>query len=187
MFKFFKREKATESSTTQVEIKKKYKTESKNLVEKYLTADKEIKYLQDKYDDFILKSLEVEYEQYKQFVDTNYPNFKFPYGNESHIWMFSKIEHEKFNLSKKSDMTLYVYYSFYKGEFELKNISVAINGDIVDLKVPVFKEIISNYFLYWKVKEIEKSREKNKESFQKVINIIGKDVKRDALIDQILS
>jgi hypothetical protein len=48
-------------------------------------------------------------------------------------------------------------------------------------------DIIFRYFIYWQLKEVEIKKLTSKQSFQKMVDIIGKDVKRDTLIDQILS
>ncbi len=65
-------------------------------------------------------------------------------------------------------------------------IWVSIGYNSVSLDVAKFHDIIFKYFIYSKIKEIENQKESKKKSFQKMIDIIGKDVKRDSLIEQIL-
>ena len=163
------------------------KSESEKMVEQYLSTEKDIKYLEEKYDDFVIRSLEVEYDQYKKYVDSY-----FPASGEFQHWMFSEIRADKFKLVKKSsttreDISVNGSYSFTNGNFDLKSLFVSVNFNSVNLKKNKFDEIIAKYILYWKIKEIEKDRERNKQSFNKMVTIIGKDVKRDSLIDQILS
>lgn len=159
--------------------------ESKLILNEYLSAKKDIKYLEDKYDDFIIRSLQIEFEQYKQFVDSNYPRI----GIRNH-WMFTEIKSEEFTLKKKdgpNEISIVVDFDFWREKWELKSARVKVGWNSTGLDKDRINEIIFQYFIYWQLKEIEKQRDSKKESFQKMIDIIGKDVKRDALIDQILS
>jgi flagellin-like hook-associated protein FlgL len=161
-------------------------SDSKDLYGKYLSAKKDIKYLEDKYDDYVLKSLQVEFEQFKETVDRIFPSTNF---NFSH-WMFSEMKWDEFTLKKKEkndDISIHVSYSFSQDNWDLKYANVRVGYNSVKLDENKFNDIIFQYFIYWKLKEIERERESKKKSFQKMVDIIGKDVKRDALIDQILS
>jgi len=180
MFDLFNKFKKSETEKTEI------KTEAKSFYDKYLSSIEEIKYLEEKYDDFIIRSLEVDFEQYKDYVDQNYPK---TITSCTH-WMFSEIKYDEFRL-KKSDSSGYisidVRYSFYGDEWELKTASVSIGWITTPLTGRKVNKIIFDYFIYWKLKEVEKQKSSKKEAFQKMVDIIGKDVKRDSLIDQILS
>jgi hypothetical protein len=76
-----------------------HKPKEKSLYDTYLETKKDIKYLEDKYDDFIVRSLEIEFEQYKNYVDQNYPNIP---NRSFNYWMFSEIKYDGFTL-RKSD------------------------------------------------------------------------------------
>ena len=161
-------------------------SQSKSLFDTYISTKKEIDYLEDKYDDFIVRSLEVEFEQYKQYVDSHFPSTS---GDRSH-WMFSEIKHDEFTLNKKdknNDIKIRVSYSFYQDKWELKYAHVNVDWNSTRLDERKINDIIFQYFIYWKLKQVEKERVSAKQSFQKMVDIIGKDVKRDSLIDQILS
>jgi hypothetical protein len=84
------------------ESEPKQVSESKSILDSYLSAKKDIDYLEDKYDDFIVRSLEVEFEQYKQYVDSHFPSTS---GDRSH-WMFSEIKYDEFTLKKTRIVTL---------------------------------------------------------------------------------
>ena len=161
-------------------------SQSKSLFDTYISTKKEIDYLEDKYDDFIVRSLEVEFEQYKQYVDSHFPSTS---GDRSH-WLFSEIKHDEFTLKKKdknNDIKIRVGYSFYQDKWELKHAYVNVDWNSTKLDEKKINDIIFQYFIYWKLKQVEKERVSAKQSFQKMVDIIGKDVKRDSLIDQILS
>ena len=161
-------------------------SESKSILDSYLSAKKEIDYLEDKYDDFVVRSLQVEFEKYKQFVDATFPRVT---DGRNH-WMLSEIKYDQFTLEKKdgtNDIKINAHYEFYQSEWKLKWASVIVGWNSTDLDKEKISDVLFQYFIYWRLKEIEKERETKKQSFQKMVDIIGKDVKRDSLIDQILS
>jgi hypothetical protein len=168
------------------ESKDKPVSKSKSLFDNYISTKKEISYLEDKYDDFIVRSLEVEFEQYKQCVDSYFPST----SNDRTHWMISKIQHDEFTLNKKdnnNNIKIRVNYSFYQDQWKLKYAHVSVDWNSTKLDENKINDIIFQYFIYWQLKQVEKERLTAKQSFQKMVDIIGKDVKRDSLIDQILS
>ena len=178
VFNLFKKE-VTKSETKPV-------SESKSLFNNYISTKKEIDYLEDKYDDFIVRSLELEFDQYKQYVDAHFPSTS---GDENH-WMISEIKYDEFTLKKRdksNDIQVKVNYSFQGDQWELKYAHVRVDWNSTRLDEKKVNDIIFRYFIYWKLKEVEKKKLTSKQSFQKMVDIIGKDVKRDTLIDQILS
>lgn len=54
------------------EESKETKPESKSLFDNYISTKKDIEYLEDKYDDFIVRSLELEFDQYKHYISIFY-------------------------------------------------------------------------------------------------------------------
>ncbi len=164
------------------------KKTSKSIFDQYLSAKKDIEYLEDKWDDFVLKSLEVEFDNYKEQVDRHYPNLNYLSTNN---WKITELKYDELTLKKSEnnqDISIRVSYSFYNDEWELKYAFAKVGfGNSVDLDKEKFSDIIFQYLICWKLKEIEKERESKKESFQKMVDIIGKDVKRDHFIDLILS
>lgn len=161
-------------------------SESKSILDSYLSAKKDIQYLEDKYDDFVVRSLQVEFEQYKQFVDLTYPKVT---DSRDH-WMISEMKYDQFSLVKKdksNDIKVNVHYDFYQSEWKLTFATVRVGWSSTELDKGKISDVVFQYFIYWQLKQVEKERETKKQSFQKMVDIIGKDVKRDSLIDQILS
>lgn len=158
-------------------------------MDSYLSAKKDIKYLEDKYDDFILRSLQIEFDKYKQCVDINYP---ISINSKEH-WMLSSMRYNEFTLNKKDStcsISVNADFNFDNEQWVLKDVELSISdrsSATIKLDKNKLSDIIFQYFIYWQLKEIEKKRDSKKESFQKMIDIIGKDVKRDTLIDKILS
>ena len=184
MFNFFKKQK--------IVGQKPVETISKSLLDEYLGAKKDIQYLEDKYDDYILRSLTFEFDMYKQYLDSNYPTMDALKG----FWMINNIEYNKFILTKNDSsglITINVSYEFYQDEFKLEYLYAYVHGDSdvhgnsVSLDKKKFLDVIMGYFMYYKLKEIKASRENKKASFQKMVDIVGKDIKRDSIIDKILS
>lgn len=169
---------------------------SKDLLDKYLSAKKDISYLESKWEDYILRFLEVEFDDYKREIDDNYPDLVYKTTN----WKISESGYDYITFTKsqeENEISITSKYSFYDGKWELKYAQASFKykpGQFfralsapLSLNNEKFKDIIFNYFIYLKVKEVEIEKESKKQSFQKMIDIIGKDVKRDSLIEQILS
>lgn len=177
MFNFFKKQKIVGQTTVE--------PISKSILDEYLGAKKDIQYLEDKYDDYILRSLTFEFDMYKQYLDSNYPTVDASKG----FWMINNIEYNKFTLTKNDSglITINISYEFYQDEFKLEYLYAYVHGNSVSLDKKKFLDVIMGYFMYYKLKEIKASRESKKASFQKMVDIVGKDIKRDSIIDKILS
>ena len=138
----FKSHKKEESDNKSVSI-------SKSLFDNYISTKKEIKHLEDKYNDFIIRSLEVEFEQYKQYIDSSFPSIN---GNRPH-WSILEMKYDKFTLDKKdknNDIQIQVDYSFYEDLWELKKIDVNVGWNSTKLNKNKIDDIIFQYFIYWK-------------------------------------
>lgn len=180
-------------------IYSKYTKNTKNLTTSYCCSNKCAMFKQErtcsdrygvKYDDFIFSSLNADFDENKKYVDERYPLQML----NSH-WSITDMKYSsEFTLSKKNSdeygdkVKINVTYSFDNEVWKLKSINLEIgyHSNIV-LSVDKFSDIIFQYFIYLKFKEIQKLKQSKSETFQKMINVIGKDVKRDAIIDQILS
>jgi hypothetical protein len=104
--------------------------------------------------------------------------------------MISEIKYDEFTLKKRdksNDIQIKVNYSFQVDQWKLKYAHVRVDWNSTRLDEKKINDIIFRYFIYWQLKEVEKKKLTSKQSFQKMVDIIGKDVKRDTLIDQILS
>lgn len=162
------------------------KTESKKLLDSYISTKKHIEHLEEKYDDFVLKSLQEDYNSYKDFVDVSYPTL----SNQRTHWMISEMRYDTILLEKKDTVNrvaLRVDYEFYRDVFKVNSSRVVVDNNVTELNESKIYDIIFQYFIYYQLKGKEREREEKKKSFQKMVDIIGKDVKRDTLIDKILS
>lgn len=168
------------------EKQEKQENETDVLLDKYLSTKKDIDYLESKWQDYVLRSLELELENYKESVDRD-----FPYYPKINNWKITEFRESRLIFEKRDNngyIKIKVDYSFYNAKWESKHVFANVqNGELISLEDEKFSDIIFQYFIYWKVKEIEKEKERKKQYFQEMIDIIGKDVKRDSLIDQILS
>ena len=85
-------------------------------------------------------------------------------------------------------MTIHAGISFDKNEILIKSLSVSVGYTSIKIsKEEKLHSILCQYYLYYKLKEVNSEREDNKKYFQKMLNVVGVEVKRDALIDQILT
>jgi hypothetical protein len=187
MFRIFKKK----SDTIETPIDKSNKNNSLN---DYLTAKKDIKYLEKEYDGYILKSLECDLDEYKKFVDSNYPVL----GDKTTHWAISNIKYDEIQIKKNEpgkqswdydgiSVNCKIRFGELNAQWELRSISVKVDRQTFELDEKMFSDIIFQYYIYWQLKEVQKERDAKTQSFQRMINLIGKDVKRDKLIDQILS
>lgn len=84
-------------------------------------------------------------------------------------------------------ITINVHFNFFDDNFELKYLHVVVNGTSVRLDTKKFQIIIEKYFMYFKLLEIKSVRDNKRSSFESMVDIVGKDIKRDSVIDKILS
>ena len=90
----------------------------------------------------------------------------------------------------KKGSKIEIDYSFNEDslDFELRHIKIELSSAKTSyLKAPAFKEIILKYFLQVQSIEIVKIKDKSLSEFKELVNIIGKDVSRDSMIDKILN
>jgi hypothetical protein len=176
---WFKREKENTTS----------KSSSDDLMEVYKQNKKEISHMKSQYQDFILRSLELDFDTYKENLEQKWPKFESP---NSEFWNFTgEGSWNEFKLKKTNErehIRVDIECSLgYDMVFELKKISAAVGYDWVTLDIDKFKDIIYRYYMCIQLKKIVKEREETKANFQKLVNVLGKDTKRDALIDKILN
>jgi hypothetical protein len=167
------------------EVDENLKQDENNYLEEYLKIKNEINHIESKYDDMVLRSLELDFDDFKRLIDSGVIIRKENYE----FWHFEKIEYSEFRLVKYSKIqygekyvNLDVKFSFYD-EFKLEKVSL----DFTILDEKKFKNILESYFIYYKLNEIKKSKQRTLDKYDKVISIIGKDVKRDSIIDQLLN
>jgi len=174
--------------------RKKENTTSKSspddLMEIYKQNKKEISHMKSQYQDFILKSLELDFDAYKNNLEIKWPKFQ---SDNSEFWNVSdkSSSWNEFKLIKcnnRETIRLEIECSLgYDLVFSLKRITAIVGYDWITLDVDTFKDIIYKYYMCIELKKIVKEREDAKTNFQKLVNVLGKDTKRDALIDKILN
>ena len=184
--------KGSEPGEKKEEVKQK-KEEVATLESEFLNAKKDIKLLEEKYDDFIARSLEVDFDEFKAKMNVVFPN----YPKKEYFWFIEECRYGDMTLKKfqknesgrDDDVTLKVSYKFDEStaSFTVEKLYVTIGYQNITLKTYIFQKIIQKYFMHIKIKEINQLRDSSKKSYEKMINMVGKDVKRDSLIDQILS
>lgn len=180
--RFFKKLKAKEQEDHQEnQIKGK-----NSYLEEYLNIKNEIDHIESKYDDMVLRSLELDFDDFKRLIDNGVPIKQGSYE----FWHFEKIQFDEFRLVKytktqygKKYINLDVKFEFYSDTFKLSKVQL----DYTFLDEEKFKDILESYFMYYKLNEIKKSKQRTLDKYDKVISIIGKDVKRDSIIDQLLN
>lgn len=184
--------KGSEPGEKKEEVKQK-KEEVATLESEFLNAKKDIKFLEEKYDDFIARSLEVDFDEFKAKMDIIFPN----YPKKEYFWFIEECRYGEMILKKfqknesgrDDDVTLKVSYKFDESTaaFSVEKVYVTIGYQNITLKTYIFQKILQKYFMHVKIKEVNQLRDSSKKSYEKMINMVGKDVKRDSLIDQILS
>lgn len=166
------------------------KSSDDDLMEVYKQNKKEISHMKSQYQDFILRSLELDFDAYKNNLEVKWPKFQ---SDHSDFWNVSdkSISWNEFKLIKSNNreiIRLEMECSLgYDLAFDIKRVTAVVGYDCVTLDVGNFKDIIYRYYMCIELKKIMKEREDTKVNFQKLINVLGKDTKRDALIDKILN
>ena len=166
------------------------KSSPDDLMEIYKQNKKEISHMKSQYEDFILRSLELDFDAYKNNLEIKWPKFQ---SDDSEFWNVSdkSSSWNEFKLIKSNNreiIRLEIECSLgYDLAFGIKRVSAIVGYDWVTLDVNNFKDIIYRYYMCIELKKIMKEREDTKTNFQKLVNVLGKDTKRDSLIDKILN
>lgn len=166
------------------------KSSPDDLMEIYKQNKKEISHMKSQYEDFILRSLELDFDAYKNNLEIKWPRFQ---SENSEFWNVSdkSSSWNEFKLIKSNNkeiIRLEIECSLgYDLAFGIKRVTAVVGHDWVTLDVNNFKDIIYRYYMCIELKKIVKEREDTKTNFQKLVNVLGKDTKRDSLIDKILN
>jgi hypothetical protein len=158
--------------------------DSNSFIESIRKDRKDIKDIESKYQEFIIQSLYFDFDKFVNDLKENGLN-----SNTFDFWKINSIGWTSFKMYKKNSK-IDIEYSFNEDslEFEIKNIQIQLSsGKTTHLKSSLFKEIILKYFLQVQSIEIAKVKDKSLSEFKELVNIIGKDVSRDNMIDNILN
>jgi hypothetical protein len=164
------------------------KSSDDDFMEIYKQNKKEISHMKSQHQDFILRSLELDFDAYKNNLEIKWPIFE---SDHSEFWNVSNESWNGFNLIKynnRESIRLEMECSLgHDLVFNLKKIIAIVGHDRITLDVSSFKDIIYRYYMLIELRKVMKERENTKINFQKLVNVLGKDTKRDDLIDRILN
>ena len=164
------------------------KSSDDDLMEVYKQNKKEISHMKSQYQDFILRSLELDFDAFKNNLEIKWPRFE---SDHSEFWNSTGGSRNELKLKKTNDrehIRIDIECNLsHDMNFELKKITAVVGHDWVTLDFYKFKDIIYRYYMCIELKKIVKEREDTKSNFQKLVNVLGKDTKRDTLINKILN
>ncbi len=157
---------------------------NKIFIESIKKNRQDIKDIENKYQEFIVQSLYFDFENFVKDLKENGLN-----SNTFDFWKINSIGWTTFTIYKKNSK-IEVEYSFNEDnlDFVIKAIEIRLSsGKRTSLKSSQFREIILKYFLQVQALEISKQKNISLQDFNELVNIIGKDVSRDNMIDKILN
>lgn len=157
--------------------------ESDLLLNEFIKSKKYINQINSNYDDLVLKSLEEDFDDYKSTIDGN---------NDIDCWKIDgRAQFDEFPLIKKSSngiLRLQIKYSFHEyTDYKFKIDNIYLSPGTISLDREKLNDIIKKYILYYKVKHVKVEEKNIKENYDKVISVIGKDIRRDAILDKLLN
>ena len=163
---------------------------SDDLLEEYKQSKKDIEHMESQYQDYILRSLELDFDAYQSNLEEKWPSFE---SNTSEFWNLTKAgswsELKLVKCNESDNIKIDVDYNFDQTElsFTIKRISASIGYDTINLDKDKFKNVIYKYYICTLVKKTNQERENAKDRFQRMTKVLGKSTKRDAMIDKILN
>jgi len=171
------------------DVKSNVVKDTDDLLEKYKQSRKEIQHMQSQYQDYILRSLELDFDDYKENIDKNWPNFE---SKTCEFWNLSKSSSSELKLVKSNNgdsIKIEVEFSFDESKltFNINKILSIMGYEYTNLKKEIFEDIIYKYYICHLAKKTNLVRDETKVNFQRMLGIIGKSTKRDAMINKILN
>lgn len=146
----------------------------------------DINNIKSSYPEMIRKSLEYDFNRYKELIDSGYEpdilsNFDFWY-----IESFDR--YNQFTLVKKDKgKSIKLMIEFRHNTTSLFSIERVYLSASEFLRSDKLDKIISNYYFYYKIRELNTLKKKEIENRDHLTSVIGKDVRRDSIIDQLLN
>ncbi len=183
---FFKKKKEEDVNNDAAVLKR----EAKELLGDHKKVKSDIEYLNSQYEVFVLKSLMVEFPLYKEAIEKDFSE-----SQEKAFWMIDRVRSSSFYLQKIPDIknkyaTRIMLDIDHNGqinsEFDLKSIKIETTDRRTTLSTSKFKDVIFKYIMAREIAISKKELEVTKNSFAVLSKIIGKDVHRDAKIEEIL-
>lgn len=168
------------------------KKENKELIDEQKKVQSDIIYLESKYESVILKSLIMDFPEYKKTIEKN--SFQVSPG-KGIFWMIDRVENASFSLEKITDLEKMYSNRIlirigHNGKidngFELRSIDITSMGKETKLSSLKFKDIIFKYIATYELVMSKRKLDSTKKSFELISNILGKDVCRDSRIDEII-
>lgn len=170
------------------------------LYKQFDSSQADINYLDLQYQEFISKSLELDFNSFKEYIDNGgicsisprnayAPQFGTNFKAEN-FWHMCDVQNDEFVMYKSSeDVRIDVGFRYTEKDrkFEITRCELYIEKQrAVNLDKKQFEDILHRYYAYTKLKTVNKNKEHKKQSFQKMMNLIGKDIKRDSILEEIL-
>lgn len=184
---FFKGKKGDDSSL---------KKETKELIDEQKKVQSDIIYLESKYESVILKSLIMDFPEYKQTIEkVSFQVSPQMLSGKGIFWMIDRVENASFSLEKITDLEKMYSNRIlirigHNGKidngFELRSIDITSMGKETKLSSLKFKDIIFKYIATYELVMSKRKLDSTKKSFEMISNILGKDVCRDSRIDEII-
>jgi len=157
--------------------------------------------IKSSYPTLLIRSLESDFNDFKNFVDNGhvpsreredvFSNAKVDTRKE--FWHISSLDYNKFTLSKRDNeceigyKNIKIDVGFYDfgDKFQISDVYLYPTSEF--MKNDKLNKIISNYYFYYKMRDLEKLMKIELEKRDYLVSTIGKDIKRDLIIDKILN
>lgn len=177
-----------------IDFIKKFLNKEKNILPKKVEEDYcdqfskiqiDINNIKSSYPEMIRKSLEYDFSRYKEFIDSGYP----PTSDLDFWYIDSFDSYNKFTLVKngnwKSIKLMIEFRHHTNSLFSIERSYLYPTSEF--LRSDKLDKILTNYYFYYKVRELNILKKKEIENRDHLTSVIGKDVRRDSIIDQLLN
>jgi hypothetical protein len=146
----------------------------------------DINNIKSSYPEMIRKSLEYDFSRYKDLIDSGYaPDIL----SDFDFWYIESFDsYNKFTLVKKDKgktIKLMIEFRHHNSLFSIERSYLYPTSEF--LRSDKLDKIISNYYFYYKIRELNILKKKEIENRDHLTSVIGKDVRRDSIIDQLLN
>ena len=180
----------------------------RSINQRFIDIDSDIKNLNNELNQYILRSMENDLPLYKSYIDSkNYTQINNDYKIDKNIyWTLVEsndssmiFERCRCNPDEKNDKSVIVVeYKLSESsnvfnDFKIKSIKYRSSDNFYrststeTLDNDIFKNIIFEYYTYIEIRKKEAYLLSRKEKNKKIIEILGKDIRRDENLDKILN
>jgi hypothetical protein len=175
-----------------IDFIKKFLNKEKNILpveedycDQFSKIQIDINNIKSSYPEMIRKSLEYDFSRYKEFIDSGY----LPKSDLDFWYIDSFDSYNKFALVKngnsKSIKLMIEFRHHTNSLFSIERSYLYPTSEF--LRSDKLDNILTNYYFYYKVRELNILKKKEIENRDHLTSVIGKDVRRDSIIDQLLN